>query len=127
MRIRRELLGLEEWIKTMKLVKTYTVPESWENDTKGNTLAIYDLLLKEYVETSATYNVVVAIFENNQASRTNYKADFICATGSSNGIYGGSSGVLSVRNERTNCATGLIATRSLWASQGTVIKIYSAY
>ena len=106
----------------MKLVRKYTVQESWENDTLGNALAIYNLLMKDIVEASVGFNTVIAVAENNSASR--YNIDLIVATGNQGGISTFGSGVI---REHRGVLRGISSSVSTWASVGTIFKIYAAY
>lgn len=107
----------------MRLVRTYTVQESWENDTLGNVDTIYTTVLKDLVEADAKYNVFIAVFENNNSQKTVYKVDFIEVVGSSLGR----TNICSVRDDRRNSSTSASASRSLYASAGTIIKVYMAF
>lgn len=108
----------------MKQIGTYTVTESWENDTLGNAAKAWEIL-KPYIAADnlgAQYNIYVAVYTNNQAQNTNYKADYIYYSGT--GDLDTSYNLFTVRNNRTNRTNGASASRSFWASTGTVIKIY---
>ena len=78
--------------------------------------------MKSYTEKDSTHNIGVAIFENNQASNQSYKADLMVTCGNTDGLSIG----WSVRNNFSNQAA-IQGNRSMWASIGTVIKVYSAY
>lgn len=124
MEIRRMIMGLmtggaEEG---MKLVRTYTVPVSWEDLTYGNTEYVYNTILKDLVEANTAFNTYVAVFENNTATPANYRADYMVATGFSTNLY-----FASIRNSRATYATAVNTTRQFYASQGTTVKVYALY
>lgn len=118
---RRAMMGMEV-NKYMKLVGEYTFAEGRENNETGNAQALYDLLLSDLVSSATLNNVWVVIFENNQASNTNYKVDFFCASGNKNYVINSNG-----RNNRQNCSVSSSSSRSLYVSAGTVAKIYQLY
>ena len=126
MEIRRRLLMQESGggEEGMKLVRTYVVPESWEDLTYGNTQYAYNTIIKDLLEANSSANTYIAVYENNNASQTNYKADYMIATGfgAGNSIY-----FQSVRNNRSVVATALNTTRQFFASQGTTVKVYELF
>ena len=119
MAARRRLIEMQEAINNMRLVKQYTVQESWENTTLGVVYVEVETLMADLIQNSSLENLWVAVYENNNAQ--SYKADYMAVAGK-NGNY---QVVSSVRDDRTDRGAG--GSRSFYASIGTVIKIYQLY
>ena len=114
----------------MELIGTYIVQESWENDTLGNALNVYNTVLKPYVDADNLgdkINVYIALFVTNTYEEKPYyayKADYMMYQGNGNSA---ADKVTTVRNNRTNMSIGATAGRSFWAGQGSKIEIYRLY
>lgn len=104
----------------MKLIKTYVVPESWENDSKGNTLTIFNTIMDG--ETISMHDIYIFVVENNSTTNTNYKGSAMVVVskvvGNSTDIAGAA-----VRNNWYNVRS-ISSNISFWISQGATIKVY---
>ena len=106
---------------TVEKIKTYTVEESWENDAKGNPVAIQNALEINISELTNCSESFLCIFKNNNATNANYRADFIqYAKDSSVNHYGS----YSVRGNVSTARGASSTNMSLWASIGTIIDVY---
>jgi hypothetical protein len=126
MDMRRALL-MGEMIKSMELIGTYIVQESWENDTLGNALAVYNTVLKPYVDADNLgdkYNVYIALFATNTCDNYKYRADYMMYHGTGNYV---GTNVMTIRYNRTNISSGAATNRSFWAGPGSKIEIYRLY
>ena len=103
------------------LIKTVTLDSAHESDSIGNPVYWSQFLELPLVSDTSDRNIYVAVFEGNQASYANYKIDF--AFYFRNGI-GIEIACFSVRNNRDDGMSQYSTARSLWASIGTVIKVY---
>lgn len=115
----RDPIGINNDINTMKLIKTYVVPESWENDTKGNPQTIFNTIMSG--ETATTHEIYVFVVLNNTASQQNYAGNVIIMVSNnfgSNDTFGAV-----VRNNWQNVRQG-ISGISFWISQGATVKVY---
>lgn len=125
MELRRGLMmGMAE--SSIKLLKvgTYTVEESWENDTEGNATAICMTVVAPYIDGKPS--MYFLSFVGNNAINQNYRCDFISflTNASANNMadsvnYAG--GV--ARYNRSQYRT-ISKNTSAWVSAGTVIEIY---
>lgn len=108
-------MGMAESGPRMKLIKSYTVPESWENDTKGNPPKIVETVLPDWQDELNT--VYWLLFVDNHAQNAQYKADGI--------LWGGKliNMGYTIRASRTAIRNNVSGT-SAWASAGTIIKVY---
>lgn len=101
----------------MELVKTYTVSESWMNDTKGNPVAIINTLFSAQEKTAFNYNdYLIYIVEDNTS--TNYKLEWMIAT--ARDTYGC---VKRIQSGNVQYRDVSINTSS-WISSGATIKVY---
>lgn len=124
MQLRRGLMmGMAELpIKLLK-VGTYTVEESWENDTKGNAAAICRTVVAPYLDGKPS--MYFLRFVGNNASNPTYRCDYMAlltnasANMTINANYAGSIARYN-RSQYRNIAENT----STWASAGTVIEIY---
>ena len=101
-------------------IKTYTVEESWENDAKGNPVAIFTALGLDRNDLTNYSETFLCIFKNNNTS-SQYKCDFIQYS-KVNGASG--EGAYVSRNNCTSIRGANIAATSAWASIGTAIDVY---
>ena len=102
----------------MRLIKTYVVPTSWENDTLGNPVSIVDTVIPDRDDND--WSVVYwLLFDGNNAAYTLYKVDGILWVGFDSIAHG-----YTIRNNKTAYKSNNTGTSS-WASAGTVIKIYA--
>ena len=103
------------------LIKTVTLDSAHESDALGNPYYWSNFLELPLVSDTSDRNIYVAVFEGNQTSYANYKTDFAFYFRNGNGI-----GItcFSVRNNRSDGMSQYTTARSLWASIGTVIKVY---
>ncbi len=115
----------ESAIKLLK-VGTYTVAESWENDTKGNADTIFKTVASPYLDGKPS--LYFLLFVGNNASNAGYRCDnmvaVVNATASNiaaNGNYAGGA----ARYNNTQCRN-ILSNTSTWVSAGTVIEIYKA-
>lgn len=115
MEIRRGLMGMSESRARMKLIKTYTVPESWENDKNGNPPKIMETILPDWHDDWNT--IYWLLFVDNQAQNAQYKANGI--------LWGGKLMYMgyTIRANKTAIRYNS-STTSAWASAGTIIKVY---
>ena len=121
MGLRRGLLmGMANNDISVEFVKDYTVTESWENDSLGNPITIFQTLGLSTDDLSDLSQVFVMIFKNNHASNTLYKCDCIIRT---KGDSTAALGSYVLRNNKSG-VRGFSSSTSSWASIGTVIKIY---
>jgi len=96
-----------------KLIKTYTVTESWQNDTLGNPVTIYNTILSDVTTTNS--DMFVCIVKNNLDTSSYSANDFVYTANGTNGFFH--------RNNWT--AVRSISTEmSSWISQGATIDIY---
>lgn len=105
----------------MKIVKQFTLQESWENDTIGNVNTECETILSDLIAEETLENIWVVVYEGNTAL-INYRADYMAVAGKA----GNYTVLASVRNNRTNRGGGG-TSRSFYASVGTVIKVYQLY
>ena len=104
----------------LKPVKTFVVPESWENDTLGNGANLYSTVFSDLND--GTTNMYFATVENNTCQNINYAV---------NGAYVRFQGsnVQDSQYFRNNWAIlrGMYnqPSNSAWMSQGTIIRVYS--
>ena len=105
---------------TLQLISTYTLEESWENDTLGNPVTIINTLLPNLNSYSPQY-IFLLVFKNNNATNNNYKVDYILTANVS--ADSSSKGGFTVRNNYTSSRQNNTATSS-WASIGTIVNIY---
>lgn len=107
---------------TLQLVQSYTLQESWENDSLGNSFTVINTLLPNLSSYSAQYLFVIE-FKNNQTQKTDYKVDYIVT-----GNFGTTASTserdgFTIRNNYSVRRPNAKST-STWASIGTVISIY---
>lgn len=104
---------------SMKLFKTIVLEENHTNDETGNAQYWYNFF-GEYIDTNST---LICVFTNNDSSGSptpQYFVNIIAyACDTNNGVR-----TWNVRSSYFNEAIGTSNQRSLWASQGTVIKLY---
>lgn len=105
---------------TIQLISTYTLEESWENDTLGNPVTIINTLLPNLSSYSPQY-IFLLVFKNNNATNKNYKVDYILTANVA--ADNNSKGGFTVRNNYTASRQNNTATSS-WASIGTIVNIY---
>lgn len=118
MSIRRGLLMMlvEGGTSDMELIKTYTVPESWETDAKGNPISMINTIFTNTEISNFDNNdYLIFIFENN-TNNSNYKANWMLTNGR-NAAYGA---VFRGSNQYRSVAN----STSFYASTGTVIKVF---
>lgn len=105
---------------TVEKIKTYTVEESWENDTKGNPVAIFTALGLDINDLTNYSETFLCIFKNNNVSNQ-YKCDFIqYLKWTSTRTYG----AYVCRGNYTATRDSNDTNTSAWASIGTTIDIY---
>ena len=119
MSIRRGLLMMlvEGGTSDMELIKTYTVPESWETDAKGNPVSIMNALLPSEEKSLFDYSdFVVCVVENN-TNTSNYACKWLISAARDNyGVY--LRGTSQYRSFSSN--------NSCYISSGATIKVYKA-
>ena len=120
MNLRRMLLmQLMNGGEDMEFVKSYTVEESWENDTKGNPVNITRTIL-DGVSNKKIKEIFILMMRGNAASNYNYKCDAIVV--SCNDSMSVANGYI-IRANWTQ-ARDYATSSSSWVSQGTVIDVY---
>lgn len=120
MALRRSLLMQMIGGEDVPMVKIgeYTVPESWENDTKGNPVTIAQTVLNGLVDKPALY---ILDFVGNEASNNTYYAWLaIYMLSDLTTINTG----MAIRNKTDPNNRTINASTSFWASAGTKINIY---
>ena len=118
MSLRRMLLmQLVNGGEDMEFVKSYTVEESWENDTKGNPVNIGRTIL-DGVSNKKLKEIFILMMRGNAAS--NYKCDAVVV--SCNDSMSVAQGYII----RANWTQGrdYATSPSSWVSQGPVIDVY---
>ena len=100
---------------TVQLISTYTLEESWENDTLGNPVTIIDTLLPN-LNSYSPKDIFLLIFNNNNATNNSYKVDYIVTSNVTGSGF-------TVRNNYTASRANGSGTSS-WASIGTIGNIY---
>lgn len=105
---------------TVEKIKTYTVEESWENNTKGNPVAIFTALGLDRNDLTNYSETFLCIFKNNNVSNQ-YKCNFIQY---SKDTSASSYGTYVCRNNYTSIRTATSSAISAWASIGTTIDVY---
>ena len=105
---------------TVEKIKTYTVEESWGNDTKGNPVAIFTALGLDRNDLTNYLETFLCIFKNNNIS-SQYKCDFIQYLKEASA---GIQGAYVCRGNYTSTRSSNDANTSAWASIGTTIDIY---
>ena len=105
---------------TVEKIKTYTVEESWENDTKGNPVAIFTALGLNRNDLTNYSETFLCIFKNNNVSNQ-YKCDFIQY---SKETAASAEGTYACRNNYTSVRGANSTGTSTWASIGTTIDVY---
>ena len=101
----------------MELIKTYTVPESWETDAKGNPISIMNALLSSEERQSFGYNdFLVCVVENN-TNTSNYTCKWIISIARDN--YG-------VILRGASQFRAFASNTSCYISSGATIKVYKA-
>lgn len=102
------------------LIKTVTLDSAHEANNNGNPLYWSTFLEIPVVADNTDRNFYLCVFENNNAATTNYRVDVA--------IYyrDGNSDVecAYIRNNRGTVGSSITAATSLYASVGTVIKVY---
>lgn len=103
-----------------KFIGSYTVNSSWETDSLGNPITIYNTVssaLGISVNDLGNTQGYGFLFRNNNASPVGYRCDFIYrAKDVSNGTW-------ALRNNKS-AIKGYNYNVSLYASEGTVIDVY---
>ena len=104
---------------TVEKIKTYTVEESWENDTEGNPVIIFTALGLDRNDLTNYSETFLCIFKNNLSNK--YKCDFIqySKDPSANSI-----GAYVCRSNYTSMRSANSEVISAWASIGTIIDVY---
>lgn len=103
----------------LEYLGSYTVPTSWENDTYGNPINIYNTAVLPLIG-DESYQIIVVTADNNNA--VTYKLIKMCLITDSTPQYGSvlrytiSGDVYSIR------AIG--ESTSAWCSAGTELKVY---
>ena len=105
---------------TAEKIKTYTVEESWENDAKGNPVAIFTALGLDRNDLTNYSETFLCIFKNNNTS-SQYKCDSIQYSKDTSVT---SCGAYVCRNNYNSIRTANGTATSAWASIGTTIDIY---
>lgn len=119
MELRRRLLTMLKGGSEMELIKTYVVPESWENDTKGNPVAIFSTVLSDITDMTL-HEQYILLFKNNNANDSVYRCNLLAI--SSNSTKSQVNGYC-IRSDWSQ-ARSYGASTSSWASQGTIIEVY---
>ena len=104
---------------TVEKIKTYTVEEPWENDTKGNPVAIFTALGLDRNDLTNYSETFLCIFKNNVSNQ--YKCDFIQYSKETSAS---SEGAYASRNNYTSVRIANSLGTSAWASIGTTIDVY---
>ena len=102
------------------LIKTVTLDSAHEADDIGNP-SYWSTFLDIPVRTDSTdRNFYICVFENNNAATTNYRIDVAMyyRDGSNNVA------CVYIRNNRSTVSSDMSTKISLYASIGTVIKVY---
>ena len=110
-------MEMVEFGPRMKLIKTYAVPESWENDRNGNPPKIMETILPDWQDDWNT--AYWLLFVDNQAQNAQYKVDGI--------LWGGKFTNFghAIRANRTAVRDNDNGSKtSTWVSAGTIIKVY---
>ena len=105
---------------TVEKIKTYTVEESWENDTKGNPVAIFTALGLDRNDLTNYSETFLCIFKNNNVPNQ-YKCNFIQYSKTTGAP---SEGAYVCRNNYTSAKIANSSATSAWASIGTAIDVY---
>lgn len=105
---------------TVEKIKTYTVEESWANDTKGNPVAIFTALGLDRNDLTNYSETFLCIFKNNNVSNQ-YKCDLIQYSKDTSIT---SCGAYVCRNNYNSIRTANSTATSAWVSIGTTIDIY---
>ena len=104
-------------IVTSQKIGEYTVPESWENDTSGNPISIYNVLNNTFgidKSTLAGNEAYIFVFENNKAG--NYYVNMIYLLNTNVQSY--------VLRNNKSAFRQFAQSTSTWASEGTKINVY---
>ena len=111
--------GEDSGLFTVEKIKTYTVEESWENDTKGNPVAVFAKLGLDRNDLTNYSETFLCIFKNNVSKQ--YKCDFIQYSKENSAS---AEGTYACRNNFTSVRIANSASTSTWASIGTTIDVY---
>ena len=118
MEVRRQMMGVIA-MAGWQYIKTYTVPESWENDNKGNAYAVIRTVMQG--EQTDIHDLYALLVENNTAQ--SYVCNCIIFSATDITKAEGSMGGALIRNNYTN-VRNISASSSSWISQGATIKVY---
>lgn len=107
----------------MQFIKNYTVTESWENDTKGKLIPIYNAVIGNDLTFNDGKKICLMVMTGNTASSYRCNAIFMSMAAppdaSNNNLNAG--GI--IRQDWVGPRSMNTAT-SAWVSAGTVIKVY---
>ena len=117
MSIRRGLLMMlvEGGTSDMELIKTYTVPESWETDAKGNPVTIMQTVFTSEERNAFDLNDYIVMKIENNTNSSNYKANWMIVAARDN--YG-------VCFRGTNTYRNVGSNTSFYISNGATLKFY---
>ena len=102
------------------LIKTVTLDSAHEADNIGNPSYWSTFLEIPVVSDDTDRNYYLCVFENNNASTQNYRVDVaMYYRNISNNVY-----CVYIRNNRGTVSLSMSTMTSLYASVGTVIKVY---
>lgn len=102
------------------LIKTVTLDSAHEEDNIGNPSYWSTFLEIPVVADNTDRSFYICVFENNNAATTNYRVDVAMY------YRNGSNNVACayIRNNRGTVSSNMLTQTSLYASVGTVIKVY---
>lgn len=127
MELRRGLMmGMAESAIKLLKVGSYTVEESWENDTKGNADTVFKTVVSPYLDEKPS--LYFLLFVGNNASNATYRCDnmvVVANATASNVVVNGNYAGGAVRYNKKQYRN-IALNASTWASAGTVIEIYKA-
>lgn len=108
----------------LTFVREYIVPESWENDTQGNPVAIFNAVFGDITQEDGFVYFIVMI--GNNASQINYRGDLIYKA---NKVWLSSDrATMNISGAWRNNFTiyrAFNTDSSIWVSQGTVLRAYT--
>lgn len=102
----------------LEYLGSYTVPTSWENDTDGNAVNVYNTVVLPLIGDDLYQIIVVTADNNNNASRDKFiKMCLItCSPITAGSVLRFTSGEYGIRIMDQNT--------SAWCSAGTELKVY---
>ena len=113
-----QAVGINNDNRDLKFISTVTITESLENDTTGNSKAIYENYIYNTISNITPPNVIIVIANNNTASAYALRKMIFVASFIDN------TGIVFRQTGSTYTCRYINTSTSAWCSAGTILNIY---